>query len=97
MRTIQKELGEDSPLTAEVADLRAKVADAGMPEEVEKQAQRELGRLESLPESSLESSMVRNYLEWLIEGPLVAPQRGEDRPRRGPAGSWTPITMTSTG
>jgi len=69
MQAIQKELGEDDTEKAELEELAKKIADAGMPEDVEKQAKKELKRLERMPDSSGESSMVRTYLEWLVELP----------------------------
>src|SRR4051812_30271325 len=67
MESIQRELGEDG---ASVADeYRAKIADAGMPAEVEEQANKELARLERMGEQSGESSMIRTYLDWLISVP----------------------------
>ena len=69
MRTIQKELGEGDENAAEIAELDKAITDAKMPEEVEKQARKELQRLERMPEAAAEHSMVRTYLEWLIELP----------------------------
>jgi ATP-dependent Lon protease len=69
MRTIQKELGEEDESAADIADLEKAVAEAGMPEEVEKQARKELKRLARMSEASPEHSMVRTYLEWLTELP----------------------------
>jgi ATP-dependent Lon protease len=70
LRTIQKELGEgDEGAAAELADLNKAIADAKMPPEVEKAARKELKRLERMPEAAGEYSMVRTYLEWLIELP----------------------------
>jgi ATP-dependent Lon protease len=65
--SIKKELndGEDS-----VADeYRKKIAEAGMPEAVQAQAERELGRLERMGEQSPEASMIRTYLYWLLAVP----------------------------
>jgi ATP-dependent Lon protease len=53
----------------EVEDLRKAVAEAGMPPEADEQAQRELTRLERMPEGAAEYSMTRNYLDWLIAMP----------------------------
>jgi ATP-dependent Lon protease len=69
MRTIQKELGEGDEGGAEIAELDKAITDARMPEEVEKAARKELKRLERMPEAAGEYSMVRTYLEWLIELP----------------------------
>ncbi len=69
MRAIQKELGEGEEGAAEIAELDKAIAEAKMPEEVEKQARKELKRLERMPEAAAEYSMVRTYLEWLTELP----------------------------
>ncbi|HET7547226.1 MAG TPA: endopeptidase La, partial [Usitatibacter sp.] len=69
MRSIQKELGEEEEGAAEAQELDRAIAEAKMPEEVEKQARKELKRLERMPEAAAEHSMIRGYLEWLIELP----------------------------
>ena len=69
LRQIQKELGDKGDPGAEAEDLRKSVAEAGMPPEAEEQAQRELARLERMPEGAAEYSMTRNYLDWLIAMP----------------------------
>jgi len=69
MRTIQKALGEGDEGAADIADLERAIAEAKMPEEVEKQARKELKRLARMPDASGEHSMVRTYLEWLTELP----------------------------
>ncbi|MEO8484816.1 MAG: endopeptidase La [Betaproteobacteria bacterium] len=69
MRTIQKELGEGDEGAAEIAELDQAITEARMPEEVEKAARKELKRLERMPDAAAEYSMVRTYLEWLIELP----------------------------
>ena len=69
MRAIQKELGDDDSGAEELAELEKKISEAGMPEDVEKHARKELKRLERMPEAAGEYSMVRTYLEWLTELP----------------------------
>jgi ATP-dependent Lon protease len=69
MRSIQKELGEGEEGAAEIAEIERAIAEAKMPEEVEKHARKELKRLERMPDAAAEYSMVRTYLEWLIELP----------------------------
>ncbi len=67
MESIRKELGEDEGSI--VDEYRTKIEAAAMPEEVEKQALKELGRLERMGEQTGESSMIRTYLDWLIALP----------------------------
>ena len=67
MESIRKELGEDDASVVE--EYRTKIEEAGMPEGVREQADKELGRLERLGEQSAESSVIRTYLDWLIAVP----------------------------
>src|SRR3712207_6773745 len=67
MESIQRELGEDSASVVE--EYRQKIVDAGMPEAVQEQAAKELGRLERMGEQSAESATIRSYLDWLISVP----------------------------
>ena len=69
MRAIQKELGEEDDGAREVAELRKKLEEAGLPEEVQKEADRELGRLSRMPPAASEYSVTRTYLEWLATLP----------------------------
>jgi ATP-dependent Lon protease len=69
LKTIQKELGEDDAKSEEIAELTRRIAEAKMPPEVEAQAKKELVRLERMPEGAAEYSMVRTYLDWLVELP----------------------------
>ncbi len=67
MESIRRELGEDEGSVTD--EYRTKIADAGMPDDVREQAERELDRLERAGEQSGESSMIRTYLDWLISVP----------------------------
>jgi ATP-dependent Lon protease len=74
MKAIQKELGDDGGgQVAEMDELRTLITQAQMPEEVAKQANKELRRLERMSDSSSEYSMVRTYLDWLTELPWKTP------------------------
>ena len=69
MKTIQKQLGETDDNSKETEELAAAITKAVMPAEVEKQARKELKRLEHMPESAGEYAMLRTYLDWLVELP----------------------------
>ena len=69
MRAIQQQLGEVDEKAAEIEEISKAIEKAKMPAEVEQQARKELKRLERMPEAAAEYSMVRTYLDWLIELP----------------------------
>jgi ATP-dependent Lon protease len=69
LKQIQKELGDTDTSSAELEDLKKAVKDAGMPAEVAEQAEREIKRLERMPDGAAEYSMTRNYLDWLLAMP----------------------------
>jgi len=69
MKAIQAELGDREGKTGEVAELRKRVENAGMPESTQKVAIKELDRYEKLPAASAESGVIRNYIEWLVTIP----------------------------
>jgi ATP-dependent Lon protease len=75
MESIRKELGEDE--VSVIDEYRTKIEEAGMPDAVREQAEKELGRLERMGDSSGESSMIRTYLDWLIAVPWA--ERSEER------------------
>ncbi len=69
LKAIKQELGEVDELSEEVEDLREKIKSAKMPEEVEQEAIKQLGRLEKMHPDSAETSVLRAYVEWLVELP----------------------------
>ncbi len=75
MESIRKELDEDDASVVE--EYRSKIEEAGMPEAVREQAEKELGRLERMGEQSAESTVIRTYLDWLIAVPWS--KRSEER------------------
>lgn len=69
LRAIKKELGDIDERTEEITDFKARIKKAKMPQEVEKEAFKQLSRLEFMHPDAAESSIVRTYLDWLVDLP----------------------------
>src|SRR5699024_8260604 len=69
LKTIQKELGEQDGKMGEIAELQKRIENSDMPQRIVDVALKELGRYEKVPQSSAESSVIRNYIEWLLSLP----------------------------
>ncbi len=69
LKAIQKELGEGDGKLSDADQLREKIIERNMPERITEIAQKELDRFERIPQSSAESSVIRNYIDWLISLP----------------------------
>ncbi len=77
MKAIQKELGEQDETTRDTEELRQKIEQAGMPDEVKKEALKELGRLARMSPMAADYSVTRNYIEWLAVLPWAKSSGGE--------------------
>jgi len=77
MKAIQKELGEADEGQRDTEDLRKKIDDAGMPEDVKKEATKELNRLSRMSPMAADFAVTRNYIEWLAALPWNKTSGGE--------------------
>ncbi len=91
MKAIQKELGEQDEGQREIEELRTKIEEAGMPDDVKKEAMKELSRLGRMSPMAADYSLTRNYIEWLAVLPWAKSfrlhhrhQQGQGDPRPGP-------------
>lgn len=69
MRAIKNELGENDSKTEEMEELRDRIIKCGMPEHIQIEALKQLGRLERMHPDASEASMVRTYLDWMVDLP----------------------------
>ncbi|HEY7315145.1 MAG TPA: endopeptidase La [Gemmataceae bacterium] len=69
MQAIQEELGEKNPEKAEADELRRRLTEADLPDDVRKEAERELNRLERLPPAAPDYQVIRTYLDFILELP----------------------------
>jgi ATP-dependent Lon protease len=93
MKAIQRELGEGSELSEEIARYREKIREAGLPAEAAEEAERQIDRLERMHPDATETATLRNYLDWMVELPwsnstednldLVRAQKTLDRDHYG--------------
>ena len=69
LKAIKAELGDIDEKTAEIAELSKKIKQAKMPPDAEKEAQKQLARLEQMHADAAEASIIRTYLDWLVDIP----------------------------
>jgi ATP-dependent Lon protease len=77
MKAIQKELGEQDETTRDTEDLKQKIEQSGMPDDVKKEAMKELGRLSKMSPMAADYGVTRNYVEWLAVLPWAKSSGGE--------------------
>ena len=83
MKAIQKELGDQDDTQKDIAELKEKIENAGMPDDVKKDALKELGRLSRMNAMAADYSLTRNYVEWLAVLPWSQDERGRGGHQEG--------------
>ncbi|WP_462137908.1 endopeptidase La [Candidatus Mycalebacterium sp.] len=69
MKAIQKELGEKDDMKSDVQEIEGKLKDKGLPKSVEERVRKELKKLKMMPPMSAEATVVRNYVDWIMDLP----------------------------
>ena len=93
MKAIQKELGEEDEHSADINELEERITAAGMPEEAEKEARRELERMKRMPIQAAEYSVIKTYLDLMVSLPWQKSLRRQSGYSTTRAKCWTKITM----
>lgn len=75
MRAIKRELGDADDRAQEAADFREKITRARLPQDAEREANKQLSRLEQMHPDAAEATMIRTYLDWLVELPWAKSTR----------------------
>ena len=78
MRAIQKELGTGDDLKSEIDEFEEKLKEKELPEDVEQRVKREISKLRMMSSMSAEATVVRNYIDWLLDLPWTK-EKTEDR------------------
>ncbi len=69
MKAIQKELGEKDDMKSDAQEIESKLKDKGLPKDVEERVRKELKKLKMMPSMSAEATVVRNYVDWIMDLP----------------------------